>query len=223
MSFLLGKKKLKITLPDGWHHVPYNSAIKLKKGGLNSVQILSILSGVSEQKIKDSTDLTTIYHLTGTMLFLNTWPVKKEPEFPKQVFGHRLPWVSYYDNFDLGGCNVEQVADMQQYITSKQKELKEEDLTDLDVVKMFPVVCAIYLQPIVQGEKYDYNKALKYANVIESKLDFKTVYNMGAFFLKKLNALINGYQIESPNQNTLKKRFKLAFMNLVQRLVSILP
>ena len=223
MSFLLGKKKLQITIPKGWHEVSFDNAIKLKEEDLTPVQILSLLSGVSEEKIKNSTDLTTIYYLANSVLFLNSWPLKKEPEFPKQVLGHKLPWVSYYDKFDLGGCNVEQVADMQAFITNQHKEIGQDNLTDLDVVKMFPAICAIYLQPIIHSETYDYDKAILYSRVIKSTLDFKTVYNMGAFFLMKLQGLINGSDKELQKQNTLRMRFKRAYWNLVQRLVSILP
>jgi hypothetical protein len=127
-----------------------------------------------------------------------------------------MPYVVYSDSNDLGESTVGQVEDMQELIKVENPQ------TDIEAIQLYPKICAIYLQPIMLFEKYDYKKALKYAETVEKEIDFKTVINMGAFFFKRLHDLLTGLSHNAPKTNRLKKKLKRAYGNLVQRLDSML-
>jgi len=216
-SVFTKKKKLEIPLPQGWHDVPYNIGLKIKTDeSLKYLDQLSLLSGVDKKILRSSTDNQTIYYLANSLLFIKEYPLKERPEFPKSVLGKKMPYVMYSDTNDLGECSVGQVEDMQEFIRSVNPK------TDLDVIKLYPTICAIYLQPIIKHEDYDYKKALNYAKELEAALDFKTTLNMGAFFLMRLSDLTNGLNPDVLKVKQVKKKWKQVFGNLVQRLGSIL-
>jgi hypothetical protein len=125
--------------------------------------------------------------------------------------------VNYGDVFDLGQASVIQVEHMQ----SELGKIKLDD--NIQVMQLFPVVCAIYLQPIITGEAYNYNKAVKLVPELEKHLDYKTIMNMGSFFLTRLAALLDGLKVRSLSPYSRRRKAKLVFTNLVQRLVSMLP
>lgn len=211
------KKKLEIPLPEGWHDVPFNIGLKIKTDeSLKYLDQLSLLSGVDKEVLRSSTDNQTVYYLANSLLFIQGYPLKEHPEFPKSVFGKELPYVVYSDTNDLGECSVGQVEDIQEVIKIAEPK------TDIDVIKLYPKICAIYLQPIINHEDYDYKKALNYAEELETTLDFKTTLNMGAFFLQRLHDLTSGLNPDVLKVNRVKKKWKRALGNLVQRLDSIL-
>jgi hypothetical protein len=217
----LKKSGLILKLPNGWHEVPFVTALELLTQDLSDLDVICKLSGIPKSKLEESTDLETIFYLRQSLLFLQSDPSAKNPEFPKSVtykgIKHQLPWINYGDVFDLGQASVIQVEHMQ----SELGKIKLDD--NIQVMQLFPVVCAIYLQPIITGESYNYNKAIKLAPEIEKHLDYKTVTNMGSFFLMRLAGLLGGLKNKSLSPFSRKRKVRLVFTNLAQRLVSMLP
>lgn len=208
--------KLQIKLPAGWHEVSFNKAFEIITQERNPIEIISILSGHSVSLLKASTDLETIYYLKESLLFLNSDPIKKYPEFPVSFMGKLLPWVNYADKFDLAKCSVGQVEDM-------QAQIQKVDQDDSDaVIQVFPVIVAIYIDPIYHQSDYDFDRAMKLVNKVEEQ-DYKTVVNMASFFLMRLVALSDGLKKGWPSQVLRRLKLKQGLMNLVQRLVSMLP
>lgn len=214
---------LRFTLPSGWHEVPYIKGLQIISSKKKDLEVMALLmkdldgNDISLDKIKSSTDLTTIHYVKESLLFLKELPIKKYPEFPKKVFDIELPYVNYADHFDLGQCTVGQVEDMKSKL--KNKKFKN----DIETIEIFPVLCAIYLQPIIDNSNYDSKRINKITEKIEKELDFKTVINMGNFFLQRLHVLVNGQMKELRRAHSLRMRLRLAFSNLLQRLVSLLP
>ena len=219
MMLKLKKSKLKINLPDGWHEVSFNLGLKIVSQKINDpLKLMSLFTKYSEEKLKQSTDLETIYLMMDTLLFLKQDPIKNLPEFPYKVLDIDLPWVSYHDSFDLGGCSVGQVEDMKAYI---QNNLPK-DSKDVDVLEISLALVAIYLDPYLNKSDYDYNRAIKSISSLGDKLDYKTVINMGGFFFEKLKGLTVGQVRGLKRRDTIRRKLTLVFRNLLQRLVSIL-
>lgn len=211
------KSNLSFTLPSGWHDVPFNKAFEIITQDLTDLQIISILTGHSVKLLKQSTDLETIHYLKQSLLFLNEDPIKKNPEFPVKCMGKPLPYVNYADKFDLGKVTVGQVEDMQAEIAKVDQEDEQ------GILQVFPVIIAIYMQPIYNNKPYDYDEAIGMVKDVEEQVDYKTMINMGSFFLRKLAGWSTG------QKNSLQKvlspllKLKQVFSNYLQLLVSMLP
>ena len=218
-SVFTKKKKLEIPLPQGWQDVPFDVGFRVKTKPMNDIELLSSVSGVDVSDLRKSTDLETIHHLTKSLLFLNDWPQNETPEFPREVKGKPLPYVNKKDKFDLGGCEVGQVEDMKALI----QETVNDNLTDWDIINIYPKFCGIYLQPILQGKEYDYESAMYYSKQLRKELDFKTVVNMGAFFLWRLSDLVNGSQNDKPKLSTLLRKLRPGLKTWGRLLAFMLP
>lgn len=219
-------KKTKIfdLLPDGWHEVSFDSAIKIIEGDKNPISIVEkLINGrlpknkieVSKQQLNKSTDLKSWLAIVSSLTFLEDLPLKENRTFfPKKVLGKELPWVSFSNKFDLGGCTVDQVESMKRFL-AERKDINEQDF----IKEVYPAICAIYLQPILDNDEFYYQKAIeKTLPFIKQNIDFKTIISMGDFFLKKLNALINTSKKESNKAALLVKKLKLDVTRFLRRL-----
>lgn len=222
------KTKLEIPIPDGWHEVPFHIAFQLiARDDLKETDILSLLSGVDRETLRKETDLETITHFTNALLFLNSLPDDEGGMFPASIQhpekDERIPMPRVSNGkFDLGNCSTGQVEDMRE--TLKKHNLKE-DAAPIEVFEVYPKICAIYLQPILKPQKpdepYDYQVAMEYVDTIE-KIDFKTIYLMGNFFLWKLNGLVNGSQTAWQKHPSSLTKLKRALNAWGKRLASML-
>lgn len=225
-TFKLGKTKIK--MPSGWHEVNYKKAFEILSNKPNEIKTLSILSGKTEKEIRTSSDSNTLYYFFTAFEFLGRLP-EHINEFPNSVklgVDHLVfPFVSYADEFDLGQCEVGQVEDMLALIVKMNKEFigdEERELTDIELIQIFPYLVAIYIQRILDG-KYIGKKAIKLVDRVKEELSFKEITCMGAFFLNRLTYLKNGSMKELKRRNSIQRKLKLALKNLIQRMVSILP
>ena len=69
---------------------------------------------------------------------------------------------------------------------------------------------------------YDYEKAVKLSETIESYLSFKEVLNIGYFFLRKLVDLENGKKTDLQNHLSIVRKLRRGSMNFIHRLGSTL-
>ena len=239
------KKTLDLTngwkLPNGWHEVSWIKGFHIlsKADTLTDLDVLSILSEDNDGKQiplkewKRQTNLETIDYLISSLTYLKDLPIGKYPEFPRAILdpetGHQadLAWVNYYDRFDLGGCEVQQIEDMKQVWADLNPQ------TEIEVYELYPKFCAIYLQPMLNPVRdaegkvsedgaYDYQLAMMYEKKIND-LDFKTVLNMGAFFLQRLIDLHSGSKSAWQKPYSVLKRLRQVLGGWLQRLVSMLP
>ncbi len=215
-------KGKKVTMPSGWHDIPYKIGYKILSENLDVIQTASLLTGLSEEEVKRSEDV--IIWMSAFTFLQN--PPDRFNEFPRSVkLGvDRLvfPFVSYADEFDLGQAEVGQIEDMRALYAEREKEIKgeeERDLTDIEFISTMPVMCAIYLQKILDGA-YDGEKALRLEDRVKEELSMKEVVSMGAFFLSRLSNLIYGSTTKLSQRNTMKRKLVLGLKNLMQRLVS---
>ena len=206
-SVFTRKSKLEIPLPQGWHQVTFNKAIDVIEQNYTSVELLAVLSDLDPKEISKATDHESIYYLVQSLLFLQDIP---KAEMPSKAMGVSIPDVDDSDRFDLGKATVGQVEDMKMVLQSRQNELKD----DLAVIKIYPEICAIYLQPLVLKKEYDYDAAMLYAKHLESNCDFKTIVSMGAFFLWRLSDLTSGLMKDKQKRPTRKRKLKQAFRSL---------
>lgn len=226
-AYKIGKKKLSITLPTGWHEVPFNQAIKVLEGNQTEVQTLAMLAGIDERELRATTDMETIVYFLNSFRFLGRLPdLEMGQAFPKSVKINgdlqMLPWVAMSDAEDLGNCSFGQVDDMLTVMRGNLDPEKKKELTLMDSFKIMPQLCAIYLYPLYHDGKYDAKLALKWAEELEKGMNFKEVYIMGSFFLQRVAGLMTGSQAKLLKSPTILKKLRRGLRNLTRRLVHML-
>ncbi len=222
-SYNLGKTPIK--MPTGWHEINYNTAIEILEGDLNEIQTLALLSNKTEEEIRESTDIETIYYFINAFMFVKNLP-QKINEFPRSIkLGEDriiFPFVSYADKFDLGKADVGQVEDMLLMITKMSTEFMLEqdrtELTEIELIQITPFLVAIYLQKILEG-KYDGDKAMILVDRIKKELSFKEVVSTGYFFLNRLPSFKTGQLNVLRKYHSIPRRLRRGFLNLMQALV----
>ena len=216
------RNKVKLKIPNGWHELPWIKGLYIfQHPNISDVELMALITGVSEDEIRAVNDTGTVSKLLATYLFLGNPPDQDHPELPRCVelngtFYH-VPFTVYDDPYDFGNASVGAIEDMKAAYGEAVKGIDEPLL--IDCMKSYPKIAAIYLQSL---HGYDYNKAMELVKPIES-LDFKTVYNIGNFFLKRLNGLRSGHLQGSSRRGIVRRKFKRAYWILMQRLVGILP
>lgn len=218
-----------IEMPTGWHDVKYKDAIHILENNFDTVKIFSLFSGIPEDEVKELNKKDDIYHFLKGFPFLNRLPAQEVPSIPRSIkykgVFYLFPHVFLDDAFDFGEISVGQIEDMKLTITNMMKEFKGDevrDVTEMEVLKIFPPVVAIYLQAMIE-KKYNYNRAMKMADELQGDLSFKEVVYIGNFFLLKLGGLITGLAKGSQRGNWMKRKSRLVFKTLMQRLASMLP
>ncbi len=222
-QYKLGKTPIK--MPSGWHEINFNNAIEILEGNLNEIQTLALLSNKTEEEIRESTDIETIYYFINAFLFIKNLPQKID-EFPRSVkMGDEriiFPFISYADQFDLGKADVGQVEDMILMITKMSREFtddEERELTEMELIKITPYLVAIYIQKIIET-KYNGERAMELVERIKKELSFKEVVSTGYFFLNRLPSFKTGQLNALRKYYSIPRRLKRGFLNLMQALVS---
>ena len=213
-----------ITMPTGWHDVKYKDAIHILESDLNMVQIFSLFTGITEDEVKSMKGDKEISYFLEGFPFLKRLPVQDTPQIPRSIKykGSRyfFPHVFFEDQFDFGETTVGQIEDMKAIIQKMSKEFlgdEERDLNYVEVMKIYPYIVAIYIQPIIEKE-YNYKRAIKMSGEIPLELSFKEVVYMGNFFLLKLGDSMTGLRKGSRRLNWMKKKLKQAYRILATRL-----
>jgi len=218
--------KTSISMPSGWHDVPFNKGITILSQELNEVDTLALLTGRKAKEIRESTDIETIFYFANAFIFLKHWPGKVDFPLSVKMGEDRLilPWVSYSDKFDLGECTTGQVEDMMAVITMMSKEFtdgEDRELNQLELIQICPYLVAIYLQPLIDGS-YDGKKAKALMERVKEELSMKEVVGMGYFFLMKLPALVSGSPSELQKARSMKRRLQRGLKNSMMRLAHML-
>ena len=216
------RNKLKVSITNGWHELPWLKGLHLfTNPHMSDVEIMALLTDKSEDEIRAVNDTDVITKLLNTFFWIGNPPDYHNPELPKvvkvgeQVF--HVPFVVYNDKFDLGNTSVGAIEDMKATIKRVTEGIETPSV--LEYMQAYPEMVAIYLQSL---KGYDYNKAMAMVEDVK-QVDFKTVYNIGNFFLWRLGGLRNGFHLKLSQQNTLIVKLQRAYWILMQRLVGILP
>jgi hypothetical protein len=226
-----------ISMPSGWADVTYKNAVHVLETNPNSVEVFALFTGMDVKEVEGLNKQDDIYYFLKGFPFLTSLPIEETPAIPRSITyeGERFlfPHVLFDDPYDFGDSEVGQIEDMKRIISDMAKDFigeEERDITNLEMVKMFPAVVAIYIQPIVSpynnkdsSSKYHYKRAMKIADELQNELSFKEVVYMGNFFLQKLGSLSLGLKRVSRMRYLILKKWRQAYKTLTAILDSMLP
>lgn len=192
-------------IPTSWIQVTFQKWLDLKNTADNPAKTLSVLTGIPEEMIKNSS-IVGIEYIMQVLSFLKTDPVQYLPE-TIEIY----PGTSVYKiPKDL---SIEQIGQYEDF----KKELEEAGTLTLDEqLAKYPLYCAMYAIPFDIGE-YDYDKA-----VTLSKHFFNApageVLAVGHFTLAKWIALKHDTAPYSKKQNSPTRRKLQALKLWVKRM-----
>lgn len=182
-TLTLNGAKVEREIPTGWDQVKFKDFVQLDG---NETKALSIFTGIEEKTLRKA-NIIGLENLIRTLSFLNSEvPIMR---FPKKILSYDVP-------YDLGFESWGQYMDL--------KENLDKGLKGMELVKQFPLFCAIYTM-----KDYDFKEAEKRALEFE-EAPCTEVMAVGNFTLMKLIALRNNTQANSLAEGTLLRKYRLA-------------
>ena len=189
----------KISLPTGWHEVPFWKGEQVVSKDMRASEVMALLSDTNLQDIVSTNDPESIHYMMETFFFLKAMPstISQMPNTIKYGMERIVfPFVINADISDLGEIAVGQIEDMQSVIGTKTIEFlngEQRELTELETIKLTPYVVAIYVQKHLDGE-YNGEKALELVEGIKREMSFKDVVSIGYFFFSEIIRLTKWVQ-----------------------------
>lgn len=184
-------------IPTCWEDVTFGVYLKIGKVNDNLLELLQHFTGMSYEIIKKA-KFVGVEDVIRAMSFIRKPPIL--PEYVTEIGPYKLP-VNHKGGFDIQFESLAQFEDMRAVMMKTNDSTLQED---------FAKYVAIYLQKIRDGE-YDNQKALGMLSEVY-QLPALKVLALGAFFLAKLDNLLNGitvnYQKSTPSQKKSKPATK---------------
>ncbi len=183
-TITLNGVKVEKEIPTAWEQVIFKDFLELT-GSVNKA--LSIFTGVDEATLKKAS-ITGLDKLISVLSFLSTdVPLFT---FPKKLLGE------YEVPYDIGFEQWGQYVDL--------KDLLDKNLTGMELLKQYPLMCAIYTM-----KDYDFKLAEKRAEHI-LQAPCTEVMAVGNFILTKLAALNLVTKNNSLPEGTPLRKYRLA-------------
>ncbi len=167
-----------VTLPDNWRQVTWKQMSEMRKG----TNYCEVFTGIALSDWNNKGATKAYMRLNNLLSWVTTTPNWDRTDFKMKLNGNEID----FKNVKLQTESIGQYLDVEETIRQfNAKKRKDEDL-----VKLYPVVIAIYADKIINGE-YDYKRAMKLIDEIKAQA-YQKVNNIGSFFLTNMMILNGG-------------------------------
>jgi len=167
-----------VTLPDNWRQVTWKQMSEMRKG----TNYCEVFTGIALSDWNNKGATKAYMRLNNLLSWVTTTPDWDRTDFKMKLNGNEID----FKNVKLQTESIGQYLDVEETIRQfNAKKRKDEDL-----VKLYPVVIAIYADKIINGE-YDYKRAMKLIDEIKAQA-YQKVNNIGSFFLTNMMTLTGG-------------------------------
>lgn len=177
------------SIPTGWHEVTFRQFCELAECGEDYGKVLSVFTGMDTETLKKAR-MTGVDRIIQVLSFLATVP---NIPIPDKILGYKVAP-------DLGLETIEQYENLKEHIE------KMKGATDREHFEQYPLYCAIYACPHVNGE-YDWDKAQTLSKYFFDAPALE-VLAVGNFTLVRLIELKNNIKRESKKPLTRMQRKK---------------
>lgn len=167
-----------ITLPDNWRQVTWKQMSEMRKG----TNYCEVFTGIPLSDWNNKGATKAYMRLNKLLSWATTAPDWDPADFKMNINGNEID----FKNVKLQTESIGQYLDVEERI--RQFNVKKRK--DGDLVKLYPVVIAIYADKIINGE-YDYKRAMKLIDEIKDQA-YQKVNNIGSFFLTNMITLTGG-------------------------------
>ena len=217
-----GDNELSFSFPENWAELTYKQffeIIKLRENAkTNNFELIRIILGLEKEKF-DTLPMDFFVALERVLL---EW-ISQEVDFQKK----ELPEVFWLKDkpvvlpSNIGGLSIAQYKDSQELFLDIQSKAEKEgrELKESEMLELYPILLATYIQPILDSSEYSYKKAdLLVADIWNcSGLDVLTFAN---FFFHKVNQLKSGTKGDVQKYLTPQSKYRQG-MNLWQRAAAL--
>lgn len=212
MARWIWNKRLKLDIPDNWNQVSYEKAMRiLETDDLSPSKVIAVLCDIEEEIVRQSGSKEQIQALYEVFPYWSSFPVIEQPTMPFMFsFKDKLIKVEHDWSgvFDLGKvCTVGQIEDMINHVRNCHKP----DMENVELFKIYPVLIAIYIQPIYDNEAYSYERAMRLVADVKKQISIVVALNVGGFFLLNLHALTNGKRRDYQKRNSMIRSLRQAW------------
>ena len=157
-----GVKELKFNFPENWGDLSFrqlHEIVKLKESETaNNYELVRVILGLD----KASFETLPIDFFLSLERVLLDW-VSKEVDLQNK----ELPNVFWFRDkatllpTNIGELSIAQYKDAQQIFTDLQELAKKQDreILESEMLGLYPLLLATYLQPILEGKEYNYKEA----------------------------------------------------------------
>lgn len=164
------KGKMRLSSPSSWEEVSLGQLVAIEKSSKDVVEVFSILSGVDFEIIEESTDDKLLDQLYAVTHFIFTAPDWDKLPIPKTLLiGEKIITPPE----DIGNETLGQKILFDQALMDSKK-----------TVEIIPMILAIYLQPVISGEKFDRLKIPETLELLNQQPAI-LMYPLAGFFLNK--------------------------------------
>jgi hypothetical protein len=198
IAFKLNGKVLKVA--SSWDDLTFNQFLQILglKGG-DIYQAISICSGIDYETLKAAKIIVGLEQLITAIQFINT--PAKFPDKTTTLGKYKLPADPALERLD-------QFEDMRKAMVASDKGVTE-------VVEAYAKYCAIYIQPLRDGD-YKFSSAMAMVDEVK-QMPAKEVIPAGSFFLIKLLSLSTGIKTTYPLTSRTRKKSKPVSRNSRKR------
>lgn len=193
-----------VSYPGSWDEINFFQYQQLALGCESDAEVVSIITGMPLEAVRDSKDVKAFQEIVSDFSFYATPP--KDFKIPESVV---INGTEVAIPKDIGTHSVAQFEDLKAII-AELYPTPESEPTHNEVIEKYPLICAIYLQPLLDGE-YGYSKANGLVKTIYM-LPAVHVMGLGTFFFKKLIALLSGMGNASQMRPPIRRRKLLGFL-----------
>lgn len=213
MQRLLFVKDEYIELPESWEEVSFKKFLDLSECDNVDLSAVAVLTGVNKEDWAKSNNVSLYYYCMNE---LSKWVTKGIVDMNNREV-KRLEFLSKNIEFaDLAEQSVAQYEDLKILLDKYQKLYESKPFEAMRLY--YPLMASIYLQPKVNSEQYNYEKAQSYVTDI-MELPAPVVIGVVNFFLTKFVASRIGISNNVQMASSRWKRWKQGFQNYIKRLV----
>ena len=213
-----------VTLPDNWRQVTWKQMSEMRKG-TNYCEVFTGIAlsdwnnkGATKAYMRLNNLLSWVtsapdWDRTDFKMILRTYEDKNGNEISKKQWeesGSDNSMATENNEIDFKNVKL-QTESIGQYLDVEERirQFNIKKRKDEDLVKLYPVIIAIYADKIINGE-YDYKRAMKLIDEIKAQA-YQKVNNIGSFFLTNMMTLTGGGNQLWLLLTYLKRRFLRGF------------
>lgn len=194
-----------------WEQVNFGDFIQICEAqrDKNEIRILGLATGVDEHVLRKAKIGPDFEVVMTRLRFLYKPPIWNDN--PTKLGEYTMPK-------DITFESVEQFESMRQQYANPVKVDAEDPIEEM---RRFGVLCAIYLQPIIDKADFDPDKAWALMPEI-NKFSCVEVVSIGRFFWAKLVSLRSGIPMTSLMQSTPRRNWRRDLISFLRRSISTL-
>jgi hypothetical protein len=198
--------------PECWEEVTLTQLLKINTGLTRVFEAVQVCTGIDEKELSTSNEFALIEQIDKCLAFLAATNSLVLESTPKEIVFNNV-MVSVFS--DIGTKSVAQYQDMKQLVVDFHT-IEGEEIDTVKRLSLYPKIVATYLQPLIDGKEYDFERADEIAIELYNHSAVE-VSNWGHFFMLRFHELRNGIVIDANKSDMKPKRQRRDSLSFLSR------